>query len=40
MFILGRDIVYDRSTARVRDVYYAKRFPKRLQNNLAMYVQE
>ena len=37
--LFGRDIVYDRSTACARDVSGEKRFPKRLQNNLATYVQ-
>ena len=39
MFVLGRDIVHDHSTACARDVSCEKRFTKRLQNNLATYVQ-
>ena len=39
MFVLGRDIVYDRPTAHARDVFYEKRFPKRLRNTQATYVQ-
>ena len=39
MLVLGRDIVYDRSTAFAHDVSYEKCFPRRWQNNLATYGQ-
>ena len=39
MFVLERDIVYERSTACARDVSCENFFPKILQNNLTTYVQ-